>query len=94
MFLIEFYEMDVLICFISRLLVIQDQVSGRVEQVRTKICNLCFLSLSSFIHFFCEHWISLLLHIDIQSTLFKTETFGAGTMCHQLVFENVLLIER
>ena len=37
MFLIEFYEMDVLICFISRLLVIQDQVSGRVEQVRTNI---------------------------------------------------------
>ena len=37
MFLIEFYEIDVLIYVISRLLVIQDQVSGRVEQVRTKI---------------------------------------------------------
>ena len=37
MFLIECYEIDVLICVISRLLVIQDQVSGRVEQVRTKI---------------------------------------------------------
>ena len=32
-------------------------------------------------------------HIDIQSTLFKTETFSAGAMCRQMVLENVLLIE-